>query len=519
MDKRGPRRAYKKGNAFKENKVVIGNESRKPKRKDPHIFVESSEFQLLVKLYVPAQLLITNNKVSLKQLKVHLPVLIKESYPDLNLELHLLLSSIVTSYVLSWYLQKLNTDNTDFIVHVYTALCDFVRDFSQRLLAMVELQRLFGLINDMAAILNKHILDNQLIDGVPRYARDFILKDSSKVLMDYDAISLMRRYLAESHVVFQGAFPSPETRPEDVDPGQVYYRAIALGILDATFSGKTGTAQGCRDSDIVTIFLTTILADLGFSKLVGLLSSPKFLIHDTLTTLAAKLCQNADVPPERETPQSMFQILRNKASTGWNIMYLMLLSDLRKAEKLPLVFYSPVFDLIDTVIRFSQVRPVLTHCLSLIRASLYVNKTLAFRLDSFIVKSVTTMIRTSPILQDGFLAGTVSKLRTIVIDRTAKLEEPPTREQTPKELSEKIYSAFVSKSSQNRFFGALIRSLAYNGQQPKEAMEEIEGFIQIFCAPIGEGNKSDMNKVLVVKLLDSIIREMYPCLVEDVKMT
>lgn len=321
------------------------NSSKNSSKSD--LNVESPEFQLLVKLFIPPKYLIRNDKISIKHLSNNLPVLTNGSMPKLNLEIHLLLSCVVNEYISSWYFSKLNTDNFDFIQHVYEMICDCVKNFSKRISLMMELPDLFILIDDLTSILNNHLRDlviditddpNHVLKIIKTY-RDNV-QEKNIVINEKTNSEIYFDYLKESHIIFcknQGngsiendqmeyfqdiddetnvysndendsiKFQSPNSKYDD-DTRLIYFRILVKKLIFIIFRGDDNdndnendkipipNSSGPLTSKITMNLIIFLASDLVLEKLFNKLSSPEFflLIVDKVTNNLVKFIEERD---------------------------------------------------------------------------------------------------------------------------------------------------------------------------------------------------------------------------------
>lgn len=524
----GGRRPYRRGATFrlKENKVTIASDVRskvRARHEDTDITVDQPEFQLLVKLYVPANLLIRNNKVSRKQLLKYLPVIVNESVPELDFQLHIFISSIVTSYVSSWYLEKLNTDNFDFVQNVHTIICDFVRDFAARILKVVELVQLLSMINELASILDRHIQNTALTGGVPEYARAEMDRNRNLPTSnsENELATITRKFLSESHVYFNRDLALVAAEKPDLDssilvlappedPRLVYLRVLVRNILDIAFA-KLEKRLSPTSSTIALNLVTVILADLVLEKTVSKLSSPQFIL-DTVIGKCVDVLETKLADLEKAKMVSSNTLLFSRAKETLHGLYANVSAFLESFSRqtslsndAASVFRSPVLSLVDTCTNFSKRKLVFVSILGSIRAVLFLGVIDGGKLESFAQQFVMNKLRQSSVLQDAFLADIVLTLRTIVFGQDVggdKLEPS-----TLISLRDRIYSLLHGRT--------WLQWFAYEDEDAAETKRSIESLLAIFdsestnhAGPLGEA--SAMNELLVVQLLDCVVQNLYP---------
>ncbi|KAJ8144253.1 hypothetical protein OY671_002649 [Metschnikowia pulcherrima] len=540
-DRKAVRRGAKKAQSFKENHVLIGPEAKKAHKRrkdDRHVAVESAEFQLLVKLYVPANLLIKNNKVSMKQLTFYLPVLVSEQYPELNFEIHIFLSSLVTAYVSSWYCEKLNTDSMAFVHDVYETLCAFVKDTSSRVSGIVKSERFLHMVNELARIMDKHLRDNFSEEGVPRFASKMMESASHGILEDTDFASLKARYLKESHISFDETWAAKDSADSaadfsknpnnlrfagtDIHSGshgsarQTYLRVLVKNILRTAFSESNLDKQGPRDSVIVTNLLTILLADLVLGKLIAKLSSPEFLISTVMGGITKKFRQTSNT---RSKPEGVSQYyswlssLKESSQFAFGNLFSAMVSVRQKItihQKSPIILFSPVFSLIDAILNVTGRKPIVASILNLARSSLWSITNLGQTVESFAGSFLMENIAKSSIVSDHALAHLVESLRCSLFEKSTDSNSPKSTAKTTDEVASEMLETLKS------ICPSFLTWLAYANEDEQETKLKIEATLKIFdcedeiSAQNSNGSESDMNVLLVMKILDCLVQNIYP---------
>lgn len=544
LERKVGRRTAKKAQLFKENQVLIGTEStKKPhrrKKNDRHVAVELPEFQLLVKLYVPANLLIKNNQVSVRQLTAYLPELVDGRFAELNFELHIFLGSLVTAYVLSWY-EKLNTENTAFVYDVYETLCVFVKDVSSRILGIVELPRLLDLTNQLAQILDHHLRDNMVENGVPRYAQLFRQRCSHNILEENDLHGLRNRYLRENHIMFDSQWAlravelgssgemstltSVDMEKSIISPGPTYLKVLVKRILQTAFSEDNLAVQGPRLSVIVSNFLTVLLADLVLGKIVTKLSLPEFLISTVMGGLSNKLTRKhteEKLPGHKITLSLRFQNIKvccEKVFYNVSSASIAFRKYLWNPEQNPTIFFSPVMSLLDVITNFSARKPVLVSLMKSARSIIFSIGDLGPKLDNFVGAFLLERTSRSVIADDATLAHVIEILRSSLFDKTIDTGSQPLPQKSVAEVRDDI---FEMVSSQMKALPISLLWFEYAGENEEDIRKSIEDFLLVFdlespAQRTGlQEKKSDMNLLLVIKLLDCVVQNIYPEMTTEV---
>lgn len=542
------RRAHRKhvgsSGRLKTNKVTVRNDlkpkTQRPKKGDTDIVVESPEFKLLVRLYVPVKLLIRNNKVSRKQLSNHLPVIVNDALPDLDFELHIFLSSIVTSYVSSWYLAKLNTDNFEFIENVYGILCDFVKDFARRILAVVELDRLLEMIDDLAHILDSHIDLVSLENKIPAFVERYLSNSTSLVLDSEDLEQIVIRFLKDNHVIFdrEACFvktsqdseveaDSMEEEKEDEEPRLSYLRVVVKNILLVTFPDDDDSplaGQGPTSSAIAMNLVTLILADLVLEKVVTKLATPQFLLQTVMGKLANQLEMQLSARAKAPVENVLFYSKAKKIAKSVYINVSTVAASLSqksqtsKHDSGPSLFYSPVLSLANTITNFSARKPVLYYALCIFRSGIMASANLSRRLEAFGKAFIINKIGHSALLQDSSLANIVQMLRSIVFENDV-VRDTMEENTSPEELTNKLFAILQTQASSALPMGMSLLWFLFRDESEEQLRQAIFDFLSIFNYD-GKADKNTyketslFNQLLVIRFLDTIVGNLYPELAE-----
>lgn len=532
---------------LKGNKVTVSNDvkSRPLKARkdgDTDITVESAEFQLLVRLYVPAKLLIKNNKVLKKQLFNYLPVIVNESLPELNFKLHIFLSTIVTTYISSWYLEKLNTDNFEFLESVYGILCDFVKDFARRVLRIVELDGLLDMVDEWAQILDTHVRLALLDKGVPRMVNEYLERNTGRVVAREDLMpeNVLDQVLQESHVIFTQHKPSTASDMASVihepfsaeevgshsaneelrDPLLDYLRVTTRKILISTFQAEDTTlvGQGPTSSAIVMNLITIIVADLVLEKLVTKLSSPQFILQGLIGKVASDM--QAKEPENEEKKVIPFHkkltLLIQKAYFTLNSVALTFRKQESHEGHHRPVLFSPVFALIDAITGISERKPTAVYLAKVGRSIIFSSEVVSLKIDGVAKSYLGAKIRQSSVLKDTFLASVVQKLSDIVFSKSSEESNDPEENETLEEVTKNCFALLKSER-----FPVSPMWFAYKGETEEHMRNSVQSFLQTFdldnknpSSPFSASSK--VNQLLVIRLFDSLVQYVYPELVVTV---
>lgn len=469
---------------------IRGRLSNRYRNNEPEVSVNLPEFRLLVKLYVPATLLITNNKVSLSQLEKYLPLLLDELLPQLNIEVHLLLASVVTNYVSSWYLLKLNTDNYAFVQAVYDALCHLVRDLYSRVLVLHSPDVLLELMGEAAAILDSHIEDYTLEEGVPHYARKTLAAGAGCVRAT-DMDLLKKQHLSQSHVAFDASLNGSS-------PRQVYLRVLARNILHTSFASCDDDPMS---SDIVSSLLTAIVADLVLEKTLCKLSSPDFILSSVQSA-----CDSSKTDKTRpEAPQSYATGIEDKLLLAQKILFAP-----RPSAHYQLI-YGPIPKLVDRILKFSDQRSLLAHALRFCRTVAHASG-IGQKIDSYITEKIFQTLFRLDSMRDSAVARKLELAR-----RALFLNESGAKPKALDQKSEVVDKLHTILAEQVNKYRPVWRLAGFSQQDLAASRSSIAGFLDIFdISDAQEHASSDNNMLLMLRLLDEIVKFLYPELTETI---
>lgn len=562
---------------LKTSKFTISNESKNKARskKTQHhrekndLKVESPEFQLLVKLFMPSKFLIRNDKLSVRQVSNNLPVLIKESYPKLNFEIHLFLSTIVTKYITSWYLTKLNTDDFEFIQNVYQMLCDFIKNCAKRISRIMELpSKLLNLIDDLTFIFDNHL--KELVSDDPNlnsikvvddYFRQARTDNTVNKFSNATASETLLGYLANRHVLFDhsacnssgyskfeffddsnsmGLYQSEEKSNDANLPHLIYFRILVKEIIQATFrdddSFVSGPGNSGPTSSVITMkLIILIVSDLILDKIFTNLSSPEFClglidqIIDSLIQAIEKPKKKTSFPTSTVIEQNIMGFF-NKAYTSIN-SFMGTSSSADNNDGNPIgsgsthIFNFSVFSLIDTITNISNRRPSLYHSIGLVSSWILLSPSLATKIDNMIKSFISSKILGAGFLKDDFIAQVVNQLKENLFGEKTnsnEKEEEKNEEENKvsvESLTDKTYDLLQNKISSLIPGGARIfgNFFGYQGENEAELKKRIAKFFTVFnYDPENSSNYNslnencELNKLLMVKWLDCLIGELYP---------
>lgn len=515
------------------------------KNKEQHEpVIDTPEFKLLCKLFVPPKYLIHNDKIAVKQLYNNLPLIVpgaiesNNSRCNLNFELHLFLSSIVTRYVTSWYMTKLNTDNLEFVQNVYKILSDFAKDFIRRF-DITLLNGLFLLINELCSILNNHIEEiisdstsTHDIKFVDDYLRNNMNRNTIKNA-DKDVKEIIKQYLADKHVIFEDIeFQIPsETLSEtqhSEENGIQYFRLIARELITISFDSNINCDDITPTTSHITMSLLTILiADLIIDKLFKKIASPQFMletiISNTFDMITKFLNKNEDTQlgNKNNGPRTIGNVIYNSFN---NITHLILnihhISETYGSYNSTNILENSLFQLINTVTDFSSKKPLLASFLQFIKRIIMANKSTARIFDAISKWFIYNQVARSGILSDELGCKILRSFREGIFkdnsDEGAKeniLEEKMTIES----LSCKMVGILSNQIPNSIFAGKTITNVfRFSNETDEDLKRSISKFLIAFNFDISSIDNNSINEVcylnqlLMIQWIDCIVSTLYP---------
>lgn len=481
----------------------------RPKRSSRNVDVESPEFQLLVRLYVPSDLLITNNKVKLKDLMRYLPTIVNDTLLELNYEIHLFLSYIVSSYVLSWYLLKLNTDDTSFVTGIYLILCEFVRDFSARILKVVQGHLLLHVINDAGNIIARHLDNNRIENGYPHFYYNERDAHGGTLYQERTLKSVKKQYLAANHVLFDNTLEANGQTTEDALA--LYFRILSRKILDSSLANSGESVI----SPIAQNLVTVILGELVLLKVAMRLSRPEFVFKTVIGKSLSAATKKKLPKKKKHIVILLLDSLRVLfASISSAISGLMLFwkqqvqsTDFVAAENWFLV------PLLNAVFSLRQRRPFAIHIGGILVSVLFSICGLKRILETIIGRLVLLKISQSSLLEDSTLAGVVKKFRETIFERVQdEMQEMNESNDLLKDTARALASAYLQCISSGLVLGAILLYFVDEDTKEADMTNSIEQFLSVFndgsVGPLADA--SEMNTLLVMDLIDCVVQYLYP---------
>ncbi|KAG7661315.1 COQ4 [[Candida] subhashii] len=540
-----------KANEFrirKSNKIV-GTVAIGDKNQVQHE-INSDELNFLYKLYVPNKYLIKNNKKSLQHLLNHLPAVVpippkkdigarKDPGNDLNLQIHLFLSTIMIKYVNSWYLGKLNTDNFEFVSLVYQLMCDFVKDLAERVNKIVaEDFNSLILLDDLASILNEHVIElkcDERCEYPYKFLQDYYSQSNITNCLAFDPSKphedVIKEYIQSKHIIFGDMnCDSDDTSTSDdkgMEPSRQYFRVLFGKILQETFSSERYSQDPVSSSKIATELVTLIMSDIVLIKVFEKLSSPEFILQKFINEL---LFSNLDRSiKERKsgvkekvslinraksilygTYQRVSDLIINISNGGRTLM-----QDTSSEEKLTSfdVFDNSIIDVFNTITKFASRKPLFSSMLTGIRTLVSSHEKFHTQINNLSSRYLSSKIIS--ILSEERICKVIGDLRMDVFYSNDNKNETEAEKEHPSidEIADNI-SIPIGLALSTRLPGYLASlSLKYQDETENQQRESIKRFLSIFASEnVKEPMQapSRLNKLLIIKLLDCIIAHKPP---------
>lgn len=468
--------------------------------------VESEEFKLLHKLFVPNNVLIKNNQVLIPQLVENLPQIVADS--DINLGLHLFAASVMVNYVSSWYMTKLNTDNWEFVQIVYRLITDVLRDAVARLrgISISELgnqccEVLVEHLDDLLGKIRKrYVIQNDEHDGEDLLNLTINPNPSTRIFSQSykndSSENTLQDCLRKNHVMFSD------------DCAQLtYYRALARGILQ----NSLGSVQSKITDDLITL----LVSDLVLVKVVDKLSSPKFLFGLLIKVIEGskknneeeKTNENIDLQSKKglNETQSLLHSIWEWITHNSNVLF-------GKPEQYETsIFNTHIFSLFNVITNFSSRKPLLSGIFKYLWNAVSSNRYLSERLNCVVMSQIETT--TDRILSPVHVSRTINDLRLLLFRKTQDESEDGTEEPTLNEIAQQLAQLIIDK----------IPRIPLSGERDPTALaQEIAQILLVFNYSEDEDNNMvkehcDLNKLLVINMVDCIVSNMYPEMVDQLE--
>ncbi|CCG22667.1 hypothetical protein CORT_0B09630 [Candida orthopsilosis Co 90-125] len=317
------------------------------------------ELQFLVSIYVPGLRPLRNASL-LDRLRNRLPTIVENL--DVNLSLHLFLSTIMVRFVNSWYLTKLNTNNKEFLKAVYDdILVALVRDVANRI-ATISSYHLLNVADDLVSILNTHLTEFVAEGKYPYKVLDdyYDLTETANSLY-YDSFKnprdVLQMYLSQKHIIFD---QSKDTQEE---PVLIYFRVMVQTMLQKIM--ENNEKDSIFTSKITSDLLILALGDLVINQLFQKTSSPEFIlgsINKAVLSLLSVLKKHKNTKASATVSnQSVIGIVVTFAYTIYESLVMLVMAiKLSSRYEAPFdVINSSVFLLVGTLLTLKQTRPLL----------------------------------------------------------------------------------------------------------------------------------------------------------------
>lgn len=538
---------------LKQDKIVrrkfkVAHDIKPKLRKNKELhdpIIDTPEYKLLCKLFVPSKYFIQNDNLTIRQLSNHLPSLISNStdsmntHSSLNFELHLFLCSVTTKYITSWYLNKLNTENLDFIRYVYTMLCDFTKDFTRRL-TQVFLTSLIELIDELCEILDHHIQDTTTRNN-SEYKIQFI-DDYFKSRMNTNSIKnigksearVVEEYLSKSHVIFD-----QENVETSIDENQrlLYFRILTKKIIQITFDSKeigNGIPTSDPTSSLITMnLLTTLVADLLLDKLFNEVSCPRFfiiLVIDNIADMVSNFCKEKTVDESQYNVSRTFIGIATTKLIGGYRKISCIISKIYTFSNIPETPYRggiinmSLFLLIDTLIDFSNRKPLIAGFISFLKKVTMKNELISSKIDKMAKWYIYNNIMASDIVSDEFCCKLINNLRENIFstkDDDEKIRnsqnQHSSRLHSLDYISNKVYELIFQILPNSLPLGStVINSFGYHNEAEEDLRKSINNILMTFNYNVyshdnnSVNDVSHLNQLLVIRWIDCVLAKLYP---------
>ncbi|RCK60771.1 hypothetical protein Cantr_08331 [Candida viswanathii] len=460
------------------------------------------ELNFLYLIYVPNKYLIKNNKKSIKNLIIHIPKIVPNN-SQLNLCIHIFLSTIMVKFVNSWYLTKLNTSNLEFLKGLYDGLIvEFVKDVVGRL----QKVNVLTLGDELVGILNDHI---KLAESDPdkpfpyKFQNEFYEQCQELNNLIYDSNKSIREinidYLSNSHIFFQNA-------PVN------YYRILVRQVLLSSFqdSQDEGGVVNPFSSKIASDLVTLILGDLVVGNIVEKLSSLEFIFEKLNDILDLVLAEEEEEPPT--TPVVVEQKPLTNRIKEWmygtyhNFTKLVVLyhgkiktaSDESTTTDGFNIFDSSVFALAETIFNILERKPLLYNMVKTFKSLALMNSKLTSTINKVATRYLENKINEN--VTEERISKIINDLRVGLFYNDNQEKEAEKQEVTIDVLTEKLLKLNSKILS--------VIDLSYKNESQDDFRNSIK-LVLILFQDKGEYLDKGMNKLLIIKLLDCIVGNLY----------
>ncbi|CAK7901406.1 hypothetical protein CAAN1_06S03994 [[Candida] anglica] len=456
-----------------------GNSTIKKRSKDhnKNKLNESDEFKLLCKLFVPRNQNLLK-RVSSKQLMEHLPVLIPD-YPLSNYELHIFIALILNKFVISWYINKLNIDNMEFINEIYSNMCFIIKEIVRR---SGDLD-VIDIINQLVHQFNGHLKDFEILESRQEEFDQEVQEQEKEKEQEQELPNsidkiIINSYTVSKHIMFQ-------------DGDLIYYRILCKNILNCLFDGSKNNPIS---SPIVEGLLISILSDLILYKIVNKVSDPEFILN-RINLLLCKLKErknnkNNGNKDKQSSILKKIPIIYNE-TVGF-ISNILMKSDNTKSLKYSnyLIYDSPIFKLFDIITNFSNRKPLLVGALLSLKSYVHGWKD---TIEYLVRDKIQQYLKSSEINSDKNISSVVESIRIGLFedDKEQQMED-----------NERAKENGI-KENENMNEHEKLQQIMNNIKLNSVSFHINQSSIKTF-------SYHDLNKLLTIKSIDILIKELFP---------
>lgn len=317
------------------------------------------ELQFLVSIYVPGLRPLRNASL-VDRLRNRLPTIVENL--DVNLSLHLFLSTIMVRFVNLWYLTKLNTNNKEFLKAVYDdILVALMRDVANRI-AAISSYHLLNVADDLVLILNTHLTEFVTEGKYPyKVLDDYYDLTETENSLYYDSFKnprdVLQMYLSQKHIIFD------QLKDTQEEPVLIYFRVMVQTMLQKIM--ENNEKDSIFTSKITSDLLILALGDLVINQLFQKISSPKFILGSinkaVLSLLSVLKKYKKTKASATVSNQSVIGIVVTFAYTIYELIVMLVTAvKLSSGYEAPFdAINSSVFLLVGTLLMLKQTRPLL----------------------------------------------------------------------------------------------------------------------------------------------------------------
>ncbi|KAI3403915.2 hypothetical protein KGF56_003345 [Candida oxycetoniae] len=440
---------------------------------------------------------------------------------DLNLQLHFFLSTIMIQFVNSWYLTKFNTREMKFLNILYDdVMVRFVKDLARRIEQLNAVQ----VLDELISIFDQHIEEfscttkDEEKSGF-RVVSEHYKRARSTNSLYYDADSCPRDvldlYLSQQHLIFEEGIEEEKNQLENPQH-LLYFRIMSKQILKKSlqYGGGGGCDYDDDDDDdddhwkdpiftskIAGDILVLIMGDIVLNKTLEKLSTPEFIlktIHNLVSSMLQRMSQRKEDENDKIALVPVSEKIRRMLTAACSfIVRLVALSSVSNEAEPSDIVSSSIFKLLASVCYIIMPKPLLYQALVTLQTVILSCSQVNSWINTVFMNWFSQMMADFDIPEK--VASLVNNLRISLFysnnEATEKESLPPTTDTDV--LTDKTIELFT------------LLPISRGAESSNEQRKLIKRVLTVFA----ENNEVDpehkVNKYLVIKLLDYLVRTLY----------